>query len=106
MEFIQHTILTMPELLNYLKDGDCNYPKFLLLNEIGAACQSGNDTPNGDGEKYLLSLLSVRGRHERVIAYCSLSAMGEKHEEILTIFSRQARNRRVMPEIRRMLREQ
>jgi len=105
IKLFQQTTLTMPELLAFLKKGKDLYPRCLLISEISAACQSGNDTPEGEGEKYLISLLSRRSKQERTIAYCTLSCLEGKNEEILADFRNQSRNRKLMRAINRMLKD-
>ena len=79
--------------------------KYYLLNELGAACQNGDD-PQGVGEKYLIQTLKARGKEARKIAYiCLVNQPNDKHLEILKEFRLEDRNACLLSDIDRRLSE-
>jgi len=76
----RQTDLTLKELLDFLSQGNCSWPTCLLVNEVGAICQRGED-PDKTGEKYLLSALDDERKNIRAIAYCCLACIEGATEE-------------------------
>lgn len=99
----RQTALSVAQILSHLKGNQQIYPNCLLINELGAACNNGEDT-DGVGEQKLISTLGVRNRHERMIAFCCLSIIDkEKYADVLTDFSDQTRNKTLLPTINQRL---
>lgn len=101
----RQTEFTIAELLELL-DTDCHgYPDCLLINEIGAACQAGEDF-DGAGERFLLKTLNAPLDYQRAIAYCLLSVIDverNRYDLELQSFRDNPKNQHLKPKIARMM---
>lgn len=101
----RQTDLTLKELLDFLSQGNCSWPTCLLVNEVGAICQRGED-PDKTGENYLLSALNDERLQIRAIAYCCLSCIEScltEHFAVLAAFRKNPENEPLLDSINKSL---
>jgi hypothetical protein len=98
----RQTSFSLKDLVGLMVHNDSQYPKCLLINEIGIICVQGNDNADQDGEKCLLSLLVDKSGNNRALAFTYLSLVQEiadRNKEALASFRSNPANAHMLSDI-------
>jgi hypothetical protein len=95
----RQTDLSLEEILDLLKSDSDQYPKCLLINEVGVICRNEEDA-SGLGEEYLLSAINSSHIGTKTIAFCCLSLISgvqERRAEEINDFRTNPENQKFLP---------